>query len=280
MVGEERNILKEIWCKMETGNKEEVVIKVLKELIKSSTKSIKSAEWLLENGILYHWGKIYVSDSDLHHHISALCHDFKIAGHPGRWKTLELVSRNYWWPQMSRYIGKHVSTCDMCLHTKVSCQPPARELNPLPIPDAPWDMISVDFIVELPESKEKDAIMIVVNSVTKHGHFVDMVTTLSAAGTARLYVQHIWKHHGLPKKAVSDRGLQFMAEFIKELHWLLGIKLTVTTAYYPQGDGQTERVNQELEQYLWLFINQRQDDWVGLLPLAELQYDNHVHSAT
>ena len=181
MVGEERDLLKEIQHEMETGNKEEVVIKVIKELMKSSTKSVKSAEWLLENGILYHRGKIYVPDSDLRHCISVLCYDSKIAGHPGRWKTLELVSRNYWWPQMSRYIGKYVSTCDMCLCTKVSHQPPVRELNPLPVPDAPWGMISVNFIVELPESEGKDAIMVVVNLVTKHGHFVDMVTTLSAA---------------------------------------------------------------------------------------------------
>ena len=89
---------------------------------------------------------------------------------------------------MSRYIGKYVSTCAMCLCTKVSHQPPVRELNPLPVPDAPCDMISVDFIVELPESKGKDAIMVVVNLVTKCGHFMDTVTTLSAAGTAKLYV--------------------------------------------------------------------------------------------
>ena len=71
------------------------------------------------------------------------------------------------------------------------------------------------------------------------------------------------------KKAVSDRGPQFVVEFMRELYQLLGIKLAVTTAYHPQGDGQTERVNQKLEQYLQLFINQRQDDWVGLLPLTE-----------
>ena len=151
---------------------------------------------------------------------------------------------------MSRYISKYVFTCDMCLCTKVSCQPPVGELNPLPVPDAPWDTISVNFIVELPESEGTDAIMVVVDSVTKHGHFVDMVTTLSAAGTAKLYVQHIWKHHGLPGKAVSDRGPQFVVEFIRKLYQLLGIKLTATTAYHPQGNGQTERVNQELEQYL------------------------------
>ena len=81
------------------------------------------------------------------HHISALCHDSKIAGHAGRWKTLELVSQNHWWPQMSGYIGRYVSTCDMCLRTKVSRQPLVGELNPLPVPDAPWDTISVDFIL-------------------------------------------------------------------------------------------------------------------------------------
>ena len=71
-----------------------------------------------------------------------------------------------------------------------------------------------------------------------------------------------------------------MAEFTRELYQMLGIKLAATTAYHPQGDGQTERVNQELEQYLRLFVNQRQDDWSELLPLAEFQYNNHIHSAT
>ena len=130
---------------------------------------------------------------------------------------LELVSRNYWWLQMYRYTGKYVSTCDMFLRTKSIHQPPTRELHPLPIPDAPWDTASVDFIVQLPESNGKDAIMVVVDSVTKQSHFVSTVTTLSAARTTQLYLCHVWKHHGLPKRVVSDRGLQFIAEFMKEL---------------------------------------------------------------
>ena len=227
-----------------------MVVKVIKELVKSSTRSVKSLEWSLDKGILYHREKVYIPNSDLRCCISALCHDSKIAGHARRWKTLELVSRNYWWPQMSRYISRYVSTCNMCLHTKASRQSPVGELHPLPIPNALWDTISVDFIVELPESEGKGAVMVVVGSVTKRSHFVDMVTMLSAAGTARLYIQHIWKHHGLPKKVVSDRGPQFVAEFMKELYQLLGIKLAATTAYHPQGDGQMERINQELEQYL------------------------------
>ena len=158
----------------------------------------------MENGLLYYRGKVYVPGPELHHWIVALCHDSKLAGHPGRWKTLELVSRNFWWPQMSRYIGKYVSTCDMCLRTKSLCQPPTRELHPLPIPDAPWDTASVHFIVQLPESNGKDAIMVVVDSVTKRSHFVSTVSTLSTADTAQLYLHHIWKHHGLPRKVVSN----------------------------------------------------------------------------
>ena len=91
--------------------------------------------------------------------------------------------------------------------------------------------------------------MVVVNSVTKWSHFVSTVTTLLAAGTAQLYLRHIWKHHRLPKKVVSDRGPQFVAEFMKELYRLLRVKLAATTAYHPQGDRQTEQVNQELEQF-------------------------------
>ena len=89
--------------------------------------------------------------------------------------------------------------------------------------------------------------MVVVNSATKQSYFVDTITTISTTGSARLYVKHMWKHHGLPRKMLSYWGPQFV---VKELYYLLGIKLVATTAYYPQGDGQMEQVNQELEQYL------------------------------
>ena len=264
------------------GEKEGPDAKMVKELTAARTQTarVRSAEWSLTEGILYFRGKAYVSDSfDLRRRIVALCHDSKVAGHPGWWKTLELVSQNYWWPQMSRYIGKYVSTCDLCLRTKIQRCLPTGELQPLPVPDSPWETISVDFIVELPESVGHDAVMVVVDSVTKRAHFVPALTTTSAAGTAWLFVQHVWKHHGLPHKVISDRGPQFVTEFTRELYRILGITLAATTAYHPQGDGQTERVNQELEQYLRVFVNQGQDDWDDL-PLAEFQYNNHVHSST
>ena len=154
------------------------------------------------------------------------------------------------------------------------------ELEPLPIPGQRWDTISVDFIVELPEAHGYDEVMNVVDSVSKRAHFILTTTTITALGAAWLYMAHVWKLNGLLRQVVLDQGPQFVADLTQELHWLLGIKLAATTAYHPQGDGQTERVNQELEQYLQLFVNERQDDWDELLPLAEFQYNNHTHSAT
>ena len=98
---------------------------------------------------------------------------------------------------MSRYVGRYVSTCDLCLQTKAQRHLPIGELHPLPVPDAPWDTISIDFIVELPESTGHNAIMVVVDSVTKRAHFTSTLTTITAAETAQLFVQNVWRHHGL-----------------------------------------------------------------------------------
>jgi hypothetical protein len=98
---------------------------------------------------------------------------------------------------MSRYIGKYVSTCDMCLHTKALHQPPIGKLYPLPVPDTPWNVVSVDFISKLPEANGKDCVMVAVDSITKRSHFVDTNTTIFASSSARLYLKHVWRHYGL-----------------------------------------------------------------------------------
>jgi len=138
----------------------------------------------------------------------------------------------------------------------------------------------MDFVVELPLSSGHDAVMTVVDSVSKRAHFILTHTTVTAEGAARLFLHQVWKLHSLLKCVVSDRGPQFIARFTRELYRLLGIKLASSTAWHPQTDRQTECVNQELDQYLWLFVNEQQDDWYDLLPMAEFQHNNHVHSAT
>jgi len=151
---------------------------------------------------------------------------------------------------MSRYIRQYVSTCDLCLRTKPMRQALVGELHPLWIPDSQWDTLSVDFVVELPLSSRCDAVIIVVDSMLKQTHFILIHTIVTVEGAARLFLHQVWKLYGLPKYVVSDRRPQFITCFTRELYRLLGIKLASSTAWHPQTNGQTERVNQELDQYL------------------------------
>jgi len=122
--------------------------------------------------------------------------------------------------------------------------------------------------------------MTVVDSVSKRVHFVPTHIIVTVEGAARLFLHHVWKLHGLPKRVVSDCRPQFVASFTKELYRLLGVRLSSSTAWHPQTDRQTERVNQELDQFLHLLVNKRQDNWYDILPIAEFQHNNHVHSVT
>jgi hypothetical protein len=255
--GDECNILWEVRHSLKDDVQEESVAKAARELWKDKGRgTIKSAEWSESDGLLMFHGKIYVpNDRDLRCHIVEQHHDTCIAGHAGRFKTLELASRNYWWPQMSHYIGIYVKHCDLCNRTKVQCRRPIGGLHPSETPEAPWDTISVDFIVELPESHGYDAIMCVVDSLTKHAHFIPTHTTINAEGTALLFLKEVWKHHRTPQVVVSDRGPQFVAAFTRELYKLLGIKLALLTAYHPQTDGQIEHINQVIEGYLRTFTS-------------------------
>ena len=125
----------------------------------------------------------------------------------------------------------------------------------------PWSHLTVDFITKLPVVAKKDAVLVVCNRLSKITHFVATTEGTSAEGLARLFQDNVWKLHRLPESVMSDRGPQFVVELTKELNRMLGIKTKLSTTFYPQTDGQTERINQELEQYLQFFIEHRQKDW-------------------
>lgn len=129
-------------------------------------------------------------------------------------------------------------------------------------------MISMDFIVELPCSEGCSAIFVVVDRFTKMAHFLPLRGTPSAIETAHIFIKEIVRLHGIPVNITSDRGVQFTSRFWRALCESLKIKLALSSAYHPQTNGQTERTNQTLEQYIRCFTSFSQDDWVSLLPLA------------
>jgi len=130
---------------------------------------------------------------------------------------------------------------------------------PNSILEKPWAYISADFITKLLLAQEYNSILVVVDKLTKMVHFIPTTEKISAEELARLFKNNIWKLHGLSESIISDRGLQFTAEIIQELNRILEIESKLSTAFYPQTDEQTERVNQELEQYLRMFIDHRQE---------------------
>ena len=119
----------------------------------------------------------------------------------------------------------------------------------------------VDFITKLPVVAGKDAILVVCDRLSKITHFVATTEGTLAKSLVRLFRDNVWKLHGLPESVVLDKGPQFAAELMKELNRILGIKTRLLTVFHPQTDGQTEQINQELEQYLRFFVDHRQKDW-------------------
>ncbi len=138
----------------------------------------------------------------------------------------------------------------------------------------------MDFIMDLPSSHGFDTLLVVVDWLSKQSHFIPMVQSLDTPRLAQLYISSIFKLHGLPSSIVSDRDPLFTSLFWNSLTSQLSIQLKLSTAYHPQTDGQTEQVNQCMEQYLQNYCSYQQDDWVNWLGLAEFQYNNLIHDST
>jgi len=232
---------------------------VVEELKRAGIKTLKDKEWEVEDGIMMKEGRIYVPEGELRGEIIHLHHNTPVGGHGGRWKMAELVVRNYWWPGLTKEVEKYVEGCDTCQRHKNQSKAPAGKLMPNTIPEKLWSHILADFITKLPLAQGYDAVLVVCDCFSKMAHFIAIIEKTSAEGLTRLFRDHVWKLHGLPESITLDRGVQFAVGMMKKLNNLLGIQMKLSTAYYPQTDGQTERINQELEQYLRVFIDHRQE---------------------
>jgi len=276
--GPEEEIVKKI---KKARDKNEEVIKAVEEIKKAGVKMLRNEEWQVEEGLVLKEGRVYVlKDEKLRVEIIRLHHDMSIAGHRGQWKTVELVTRNYWWPGVTKEVKRYVERCDQCQRIKNRVEMPAGKLRPNQIPERPWQHISVDFITKLPVSKGHDSILVVCDRFSKMSHFVVMTEKTMVEGLVRLFRDNVWKLHRLPESVISDRGPQFAVGLMRELNKMLEIETKLSMAYHLETNGQTERTNQELEQYLRMYVNHRQNNWSEWLATAEFAFNNKVHTVT
>src|SRR5258707_13644510 len=255
------------------------------KLAKKICGQIKTANqpdsWTEREGCLLFCKQKYIPNKGtlclhtIHNH-----HDHPTAGHFRETKTMELICCNYHWPGMRCMVGDYVRSCTSCVCTKATCHKPYSLLKQLPIPSQPWESISMDFIKQLPASEGFTAILVIMDRLTKQSLFIPTHDMVDAPQLARLFLTHVFSKHGALGHVTSNRRTEFMSHFFRSLGSLLSMKLHFTSGYHPEGDGQTERINQVLEQYLRADTNYQQDNWAPLLPLVEFTYNNAASTTT
>lgn len=235
------------------------------------------------DGLLYHVGQVqprlYVPALPaLKSRILGDLHDSVLGGHRAA-ETMR-VGHLYYWPRMHREVKAYVRSCPSCQRNRARNARPAGLLQPLAIPATNWTHVTLDFITKLPPTQAgADCILVVVDRRSKEAHFIPCAEP-TAEETAHLFLKHVFRLHGLPLSLVSDRDPRFTSAFWSTLFRALGTSLDMSTADHPQTDGQTERTNRTLQDYLRHYVSYAQTNWAELLCLAEFHYNKSVHSST
>lgn len=204
-----------------------------------------------------------------------------IAGHQGVDKVLDALSRNFWWPAMRTSVNAFIAACEECQRNKPNNHSPAGLLQPLPTPTTNWEEVTMDLITALPTTpRGYDAILVVVDRLSKMLCLVPTKKTVSADQLATLFINNVFRHHGIPRAIISDRDPRFTSQFWTALFQTLGTTLKMSTAFHPQTDGQTERANRTIEELLRAYVNDRADNWDLHLPLVEFAYNNSRQAST
>ena len=228
---------------------------------------------LKKEGELFWYGDrlVVMEDASLRRGVISLYHNSTTAGHPGISNTAWAITRDFWWPALKRDVTEYVKGCPICQSRKNQpnkAQPPLFPISSETY-STPFSSIAMDFIVKLPLSESYDTILTITDTFSKASIFIPCNETIDAVKTAKLYTTYVLPHYGLPSRIISDRDPRFTSTFSRELCRALSIDQNISTAYDPQTDGQSERTNQRLEQYLRIFINSYQTNWASLLPLAQ-----------
>jgi hypothetical protein len=255
------------------------IIQTLIQELQQSPASHPHYTWV--NGHLNRKGKIVVgSNEELRGKIISMFHNSTVGGHSGMRVTAKSVGSLFYWRGQQKHIRQHVRECSVCQRNKHENVASPGLLQPLPIPYAPFIHISMDFVEGLPKSEGKDVILVVVDRFSKYAHCLALSHPYSAPKVVKLFMDNIYKLHGLPASVTSDRDPVFLSRFWKELFNIQGVDLHYSTAYHPQTDGQTEIVNKCIEHYLRCMTGDHPHQWAKWLSLAEWWYNTNYHSAT
>ncbi|KAJ3464714.1 hypothetical protein MRS44_009500 [Fusarium solani] len=213
-------------------------------------------------------------------------HEHRLHGHPGVAKMMERLQRTYEFPKMKNVVRTVLQRCDLCARTKARRHKPYGKLKPLEVAERPWQSITMDFITKLPISEDPatgvhyDSILVIVDRLTKFSYFLPFNEQTDSEQLAYIFMRNIVSIHGMPDEIISDRGSTLDSKFWKGLMAQLGLHPRMSTAYRPQVDGQTERVNQIVETYLRCYINYEQNNWAKLLPMAQFAYNTSLQEST
>jgi len=239
------------------------------------------SEYSVRDGLLYYQGRICVPDvPEIRKKILDEAHNSKFALHPGSTKMYHNVKDTYWWFGMKRHIAEYIARCVKCQQIKVEHQKPGGLLQSLPIPEWKWEHITMDFVSGLPKTvKGSDSIWVIVDRLTKTAHFLATKKTQSLQRLAELYIREIVRLHGVPVSIVSDRDPRFVSRFWKGLQQAMGTELSLSTAYHPETDGQSERTIQTLEDLLRFCVIDFEGSWEDQLPLVEFTYNNSYQAS-
>ena len=233
-----------------------------------------------EQGHLLHRNRRWVPDYEpLRTRIIQRCHDSLLSGHPGHNGTSAIVGRMFFWPHMSQDVRRFTSNCSKCGANTIWRERRQGLLKPLPVPERIWREISIDFIDKLPVSDGYCHLMVIVDRLSK-GVILVPLKDLGAETVAREFLRFFVARHGFPRGIISDRGTQFVSEIWSYVCRSAKIERHLSTAWHPQTDGQTERMNAVVEDYLRKHCNYFQNDWSSLLPMAEIAINNRISSTT
>jgi len=249
-------------------------------LAQLAISSPNSQGFYLDQGIIKKGTQIWVgNNSALQTKLIAAFHSSALGGHSGVGATYHRMRKLFYWKGLKADVDNFVKQCEICQKSKHSTTLPAGLLQPLPIPSRVWQDISMDFIEGLPKSEGYTVILVIIDRLTKYGHFIPLKHPYTATIVAHAFLDNIVKLYGLPRSIVSDRDQIFTSRFWQHLFTKYKITLSLSTAYHPQTDGQTERLNQCLEMYVRCAVQDAPTTWKAWLPLAQIWYNSSHHSA-